>query len=76
MGNMGETDAMDRAIKKTLPTFCYQCVAGPDLMRVEVEDGIATRIESNYSIGDEHPGGGRGCVKAYGLTRRPTTPSG
>ena len=32
--------------RKTVPVYCYQCVAGPDLMRVEVEDGIATRIES------------------------------
>ncbi|MBT4115923.1 MAG: molybdopterin-dependent oxidoreductase [Rhodospirillaceae bacterium] len=60
--------------KKTVPTFCYQCVAGPDLMRVEVEGGIATRIESNYSIGNEHPGGGRVCVKAYGLIQKTYNP--
>ena len=36
--------------KKQVPIFCYQCVAGPDLMNVEVEDGIATRITSNYDI--------------------------
>ena len=53
--------------KKSIATFCYQCVAGPDLMKIEVEDGIATRMESNYDIQDEHPGGGRVCVKAYGL---------
>ena len=47
--------------RKTVPVYCYQCVAGPDLMRVEVEDGIATRIESNYDIADAHPGGGRVC---------------
>ena len=45
--------------RKTVPVYCYQCVAGPDLMRVEVEDGIATRIESNYDIADAHPGGGQ-----------------
>ena len=65
---------MDQTTKKTVPTFCYQCVAGPDLMRVEVENGIATRIESNYSIGDEHPGGGRVCVKAYGLIQKTYNP--
>lgn len=60
--------------KKKIPMFCYQCVAGPDLMRVEVEDGIATRIESNYDISERHPGGGRVCVKAYGLIQKTYNP--
>ena len=60
--------------KKQVPIFCYQCVAGPDLMKVEVEDGVATRIESNYDIEDEHPGGGRVCVKAYGLIQKTYNP--
>ena len=60
--------------KKQVPIFCYQCVAGPDLMKVEVEDGVATRIESNYDIADEHPGGGRVCVKAYGLIQKTYNP--
>jgi len=60
--------------KKSVATFCYQCVAGPDLMKVEVEDGIATRMESNYEIQDEHPGGGRVCVKAYGLIQKTYSP--
>ncbi|MEE2999044.1 MAG: molybdopterin-dependent oxidoreductase, partial [Pseudomonadota bacterium] len=60
--------------KKSVATFCYQCVAGPDLMKVEVEDGIATRLESNYDIQDEHPGGGRVCVKAYGLIQKTYNP--
>ena len=25
--------------KREVPVYCYQCVAGPDLMKVEVEDG-------------------------------------
>ena len=58
-----------------VPVYCYQCVAGPDLMRVEVEDGIATRIESNYAITDSHPGGGRVCVKAYGLIQKTYNPN-
>ena len=49
--------------KKLVPVYCYQCVAGPDLLKVEVENGVATRIESNYDIEDEHPGKGRVCVK-------------
>ena len=36
--------------KKTVATFCYQCVAGPDLMRVEVEDGIATLTLNNGKV--------------------------
>ena len=60
--------------KKSIATFCYQCVAGPDLMKVEVEDGIATRLESNYDIQSEHPGGGRVCVKAYGLIQKTYNP--
>ena len=61
--------------KKKVPVYCYQCVAGPDLMTVEVEDGIATRIESNYNITDKHPGGGRVCVKAYGLIQKTYNPN-
>ncbi len=61
--------------RKKVPVYCYQCVAGPDLMRVEVEDGVATRVESNYDIGDEHPGGGRVCVKAYGLIQKTYNPN-
>ena len=61
--------------RKKVPVYCYQCVAGPDLMKVEVEDGIATRIESNYDISDRHPGGGRVCVKAYGLIQKTYNPN-
>ena len=60
--------------KKTVPVYCYQCVAGPDLMKVEVEDGVATRIVSNFDIRDEHPGGGRVCVKAYGVIQKTYNP--
>ncbi len=60
--------------KKQVPVYCYQCVAGPDLLKVEVEDGIATRIESNFDIADEHPGKGRVCVKAYGLIQKTYNP--
>ena len=60
---------------KKVPVYCNQCVAGPDLMKVEVENGIATRIESNYDISSEHPGGGRVCVRAYGLIQKTYNPN-
>jgi phenylacetyl-CoA:acceptor oxidoreductase len=59
---------------KTLPLYCYQCVAGPDLMTVEVKDGVATRIGPNPAAADTHPGGGRVCVKAYGLIQKTYNP--
>ena len=63
----------NRRTKK--PTFCYQCVAGPDLLRVEEEDGVALRVESNFALHNEHPGGGRVCVKAYGLVQKTHNPN-
>jgi len=60
--------------RRKVPVYCYQCVAGPDLMKVEVEDGVAKRVVSNYDIRDEHPGGGRVCVKAYGLIQKTYNP--
>ena len=61
--------------RKRVPIYCYQCVAGPDLLKVEVEDGVATRIASNYEIAGEHPGGGRVCVRAYGLIQKTYNPN-
>lgn len=61
--------------KKQVPIYCYQCVSGPDLMKVEVENGVATRIESNWDIRSQHPGGGRVCVKAYGLIQKTYNPN-
>jgi phenylacetyl-CoA:acceptor oxidoreductase len=60
---------------KRVPVYCYQCVAGPDLLRVEVEDGVATRVHSNFALADQHPGGGRVCVKAYGLIQKTYNPN-
>ena len=57
------------------PVYCYQCVAGPDLLRVEEEDGIATRVESNYTLEGKHPADGRVCVKAYGLIQKTYNPN-
>jgi phenylacetyl-CoA:acceptor oxidoreductase len=56
-------------------TYCYQCVAGPDLLEVEVEDGVATQVTPNFDAAGVHPGGGRVCVKAYGLVQKLYNPN-
>ena len=53
-----------------VPSYCYQCVAGPDLLTVKVVDGVATEIEPNFCAADIHPGHGKVCVKAYGLVQK------
>ena len=55
-------------------TYCYQCVAGPDLLTVKVVDGVATEVEPNFAAADVHPGGGKVCVKAYGLVQKTYNP--
>jgi len=57
-----------------VPTYCNQCVAGPDLLTVKVEDGVATQVEPNFDAADVHPGGGKICVKAYGLIQKTYNP--
>lgn len=57
-------------MKRSVKTFCYQCVAGPDLLEVEVEDDVATQVTPNFAAANVHPGGGRVCVKAYGLVQK------
>lgn len=56
-------------------TYCYQCVAGPDLLEVEVEDGVATQVTPNFDAAGIHPGGGKVCVKAYGLVQKLYNPN-
>ncbi len=58
-----------------VPTYCYQCVAGPDLLTVKVEDGVATEVEPNFCAAAVHPGGGKVCVKAYGLVQKTYNPN-
>jgi len=58
-----------------VPTYCYQCVAGPDLLCVKVEDGVATEVEPNFGAASVHPGGGKVCVKAYGLVQKTYNPN-
>jgi len=59
---------------KHVPSYCYNCVAGPDLLTVEVVDGVATQILPNYAAEGVHPGEGRICVRALGLIQKTYNP--
>ncbi len=63
------------AATRRVPTYCYQCVAGPDLLNVKVQDGVATQIEPNLCAAKVHPGGGKVCVKAFGLVQKTYNPN-
>ncbi len=63
-----------RTASRRVPTYCYQCVAGPDLLTVKVVDGVATEVEPNFCAASVHPGGGKVCVKAYGLVQKTYNP--
>ncbi len=63
------------AATRRVPTYCYQCVAGPDLLTVKVQDGVATEVEPNFCAAEIHPGGGKVCVKAYGLVQKTYNPN-
>jgi phenylacetyl-CoA:acceptor oxidoreductase len=45
-------------------------VAGPDLLTVKVCNGVATEVEPNFAAESVHPGGGKVCVKAFGLVQK------
>ena len=60
---------------RRVPTYCYQCVAGPDLLTVKVRDGVATEVEPNFCAEKIHPGGGKVCVKAFGLVQKTYNPN-
>ncbi len=62
------------ADSRTVPTYCYQCVAGPDLLRVRVEDGVAVSVEGNADAAACTPSGGKACVKAFGLIQKVYNP--
>lgn len=61
--------------ERTVSSYCYQCVAGPDLLKVRIEDGIATEVAPNFEAAQVHPAGGRICVKAFGLVQKTYTPN-
>ena len=60
---------------RNVPQYCYQCVAGPDLLTVKVENGVATEVNPNFSAASVHPGAGKCCVKAYGLIQKTYSPN-
>ncbi len=64
-----------RAEMHRVPTYCYQCVAGPDLLTVKVVGGVATEVEPNFCAASVHPGGGKVCVKAFGLVQKTYNPN-
>src|SRR3990167_5179144 len=57
-----------------VPTYCYNCVSGPDLLSVKVKDGVATEIGPNFAGFGTHPADGKPCVKAYGLIQKTYNP--
>ncbi len=59
---------------RSIPTYCYNCVSGPDLLTVRVSDGVATRVEPDHRATGVHPAHGRPCVKAYGLVEKTYNP--
>ena len=61
--------------ERFVSTYCYQCVAGPDLLKVRIEDGVATEVASNFDAADIHPAGGKVCVKAFGLVQKAYNPN-
>ncbi|HMN72266.1 MAG TPA: molybdopterin-dependent oxidoreductase [Rhodoblastus sp.] len=63
------------ASTRSVPSFCYNCVSGPDFLRVKVENGVATEIGPNFDGDRIHPAHGRPCVKAYGLVQKTYNPN-
>ncbi|MCW9033415.1 MAG: molybdopterin-dependent oxidoreductase [Rhodospirillales bacterium] len=60
---------------KKVPTYCYNCVAGPDFMKVKVVDGVATEVEGNFDFVEDTPSAGRVCVKPFGLIQKAYNPN-
>jgi phenylacetyl-CoA:acceptor oxidoreductase len=58
-----------------VPVYCYQCVAGPDLLKVVVANGVAVGVEPNGDVAAEHPACGKVCVRAYGLVQKLYNPA-
>ncbi|HYB53734.1 MAG TPA: molybdopterin-dependent oxidoreductase, partial [Thermoanaerobaculia bacterium] len=63
------------SVTERIPTYCYQCVAGPDLLKVVVRDGVAVGVEPNCDMAGTHPAGGKVCVRAYGLVQKLYNPA-
>ncbi len=61
-------------MKTSVASYCYQCVAGPDLMRVDIEDGVPVGIRPSEAAEAIHPAHGKVCVKAFGLIQKTNNP--
>jgi len=62
------------AVEK-IPTYCFQCPMGPDLIYAVVKDGVFVGIEPNLELEKlGHPSRGRTCPKAYGLVLKTYNP--
>ena len=48
--------------------------AGP-VDRAHLQDGVATEINPNFKAAAIHPGGGKACVKAFGLVQKAYNPN-
>ncbi len=72
---MGSALSERKPATRELPTYCYNCVAGPDLLTVKVTDGVVTGIGPNFDGIGIHPADGRPCVKAYGLVQKTYHPA-
>jgi phenylacetyl-CoA:acceptor oxidoreductase len=66
---------MTTRLEQRIPAYCYQCVAGPDLLKVVVRDGVVVGIEPNHELAAIHPAGGKVCVRAYGLVQKLYNPA-
>jgi phenylacetyl-CoA:acceptor oxidoreductase len=66
--------AADIEDTRSVPSYCYNCVAGPDLLTVRVRDGVAIHVEPDHAATGVHPAHGRPCVKAYGLVQKTYNP--
>ena len=73
-GSSAMTQPAQAKVEK-IPVYCYQCVAGPDLLKVVVQDGVAVGVEPNCDMADVHPAGGKVCVRAYGLVQKLYNPA-
>lgn len=60
--------------RKTVSSYCYQCVSGPDLLTVDVQEGVPVQVRPNFASAEIHPADGKVCVKAFGLIQKTNNP--
>ena len=64
----------DKQQTSEVHSYCYQCVAGPDLLKVDIQNGVPFQVRPNFAAAEVHPAGGKVCVKAYGLIQKTNNP--